>query len=285
MPHPERREEICEECEGLGWVMRDDGGAGAARRCDCRKQRVADRRLEAAGIPERYAVCTLDGFRTARADSPDIPSGPLLKAHVRARRYVDRFPEHRELGLLFTGPPGVGKTHLAVAILSDVVRRYGVRGRFVDFTSLVHEIQTTFDPGSQTSKAAILDPVMEADVLVLDELGAQKPTEWVQNVLYLIINTRYTERRPTLFTTNYRVPQERPAARETARGAESGGEPGSHRSLDRGADPSPDPFGLLEHRISPQLVSRLYEMTEVLRLHAVDDYRREIKSRERHLVG
>ena len=269
--------EGCPECGGRGWKVVPDGGAGTAVRCDCAKRQRSQTYLQIAGIPERYRHCRLHSFQT---DSTHRRSAAQkLAAHATCRRYVDEFfdldeQRNRASGLIFIGPPGVGKTHLAAAVLAEVVERYQVKGRFVDFTTLLHQIQSTFDPGSGTSKHKILDPVINAELLVLDELGAQKPTEWVMNTLYLVINTRYTERRPTLFTTNYRLdtkPAKAPPVEaepvDTFRRRDASP---TRRAVER-------EFSDLGERISPQLVSRLFEMAEPILLGGTD-YRQVVRT-------
>ena len=266
----------CPECGGRGWVVEADGGAGSARPCGCRRVDDKGRLLAAAGIPPLYQRCTLENFKTAAATPAEADQ--LVRALALCRRYVDDFLRDdggfRESGLLFVGQPGVGKTHLATAVLSELIRRYGVRGRFVDFTSLVHRIQSTFDPSSDASKHQVLDPIARCELLVLDELGAQQPSEWVKNTLYLILNTRYTRRLTTLFTTNFRLSS---AGEGAARHA---GREYEQDHLKPNADRSPAaPAYLLEHRIGPGLVSRLYEMARVVRIES-GDFRREVKMQQ-----
>lgn len=253
---------VCPRCEGRGWEVAKDGGAGTARRCSCFKKGLAGTLLEAARLPRRYTGCRLANFDIRHQD-PGV-RGQLQKALADSQRYVDGFLREdgtfRSAGLIYVGPPGAGKTHLAAAVLVELIQSYRISGRFADFTSLIHQIQSSFDPKSSESKREVLDPVINAPLLVLDELGSQKPTPWVQDILYLIINTRYNERRPTFFTTNYSLDTPRTSA----------------RSLDRGADLMPvgEP---LSRRIEARLVSRLCEMARPILLDSVSDHRREVK--------
>jgi len=255
----------CARCGGRGWIRVEDAGAGAARPCDCVRERRAPAFLEAAGIPPRYADCAIRNFRTA------TPS--LLEARQACVRYVEEFfslDGRTDAGLLLMGPPGVGKTHLAVATLKELIGRFSVRGRFLDFTSFISRLQATFDGDSEETRRSLIAPVVSADVLVFDELAAQKMTPFVQDLLYLIVNGRYARKLPTLFTTNFRIdPPARSSAPANGRGADEG------LPWDLSVRPSSE-HDLLANRLPPALVSRVVEMTRPLVL-AAEDYRKRLQ--------
>ncbi len=142
------------------------------------------------------------------------------------------------------GTCGVGKTHLSVAILRGLIEK-GVSCLFYEFGSLLKEIQNSYNVVSQNSELKVLAPVFEADVLVLDELGASKPTDWVRDTMMQVINTRYNDKKLTIFTTNY-LDSRRSERDET-----------------------------LEDRISVRLRSRIYEMCKTMQIEG-DDYRQRL---------
>jgi DNA replication protein DnaC len=190
----------CPLCNGTGWKA-IDGAAGRVMRCDCWREEMTSKLIAASRVPRRYEHCDLATFATYENES-------LEKALVRSQRMVEAFPVV-DRGLFFLGPPGVGKTHLAVAILKQIMLTTGARGLFYDTRDLLRVIRSTYDPVVRTTEIQILQPVMEADLLVLDDLGAEKTSEWVEETLNLIVNTRYNERRITIFTSNYEdIPDE-----------------------------------------------------------------------------
>ena len=185
----------CARCDGTEWQSIDVDGVRRVERCVCWQERVTAQLLDTARIPPRYARCTLDNFLV-------YPNEKLLAALTKARRFADEFPAVQK-GLCIVGSPGIGKTHLAVSVLRRLVVEKQVRGLFYDVRELLRLIRSTYNPVIRTAEMDILRPVMTTEVLLLDDLGAEKPSEWVEETMNLIVNTRYNERRITIFTTNF----------------------------------------------------------------------------------
>jgi len=228
----------CAACGGLGWILENVDGRKLARSCSCRDGLLRSERVEAAGIPERYRDCRFENFSDTNLS--------LKKAKSVAREFVDTWPAV-DAGLLLLGPSGRGKTHLACAILSELVANKGVAGLYVDFSDLLMKIQTSFRPDADLSKESILQPMAEVEVLVLDELGASKPHPWVLDVLYNLLNTRYNRKRVTIVTSNF---EDEPDAASGER--------------DR-----------LEDRVGSRIRSRLFEMCLMITMRG-DDFRRTV---------
>ena len=239
--------ETCVRCLGTGFEIVTRDGREFAQPCTCRRPgasagAVGDVLL-ACRIPPRYEECTLENF------TPGNPS--LAAALEKAVAFCAGYPHlgaDEGLGILFSGDNGVGKTHLAVAMLRELAAAKGVRGQFWDFHELIREIKSSYDPETKTTELQVLSPVVEMDVLLLDDLGAWKMTDWMNDTLFSILNSRYMAKRPTLITTNYQD-----ATREEALAAD----PLRRREF-------------LVERIGQRLRSRLMEMCLVVRLQGGD---------------
>ena len=185
----------CAICDDTGWKAIEVNGVSRVVRCDCWREKAVRQQLSVAGIPQKYRRCTFDNFQT-HYDS-------LRAAAQRARRFVNEFPVFpgSRHSLIFVGSFGVGKTHLAVATLKEVIAKGG-RGYFFEVADLLKRVRDTYFGRGDDSELGVLDPVLHADLLVLDDLGEEKSSEWVQETLAHLVNVRYSENRATLFTTN-----------------------------------------------------------------------------------
>ena len=278
----------CPICQGSGWrvVERTAEGAQAlsldkpntaavgepkmvwAIPCDCTTGDRTERALARARVPERYRHCDFENFETDN-EIENVPreqlqawNRSLTQAKLVVTRFAEEFPLGSEHGLLLIGPCGVGKTHLAVAALKEIVLR-GHTGLFYDYRELLKEIQDSYNAESQATEMGVLEPVLTTEVLVLDDVGSSKPSSWALETVGHVLNTRYNKKRVTLLTTNFldfdaNMNAASPAASRVA---------GLRAPIIEDS---------LTERVGKRIRSRLYEMCRTVEISAAD-YRKEIR--------
>lgn len=243
----------CVHCGGSGWVVVEKGGLSAAKRCDCDVAEAAGKLESKAAIPPLYQAASLDNFLTP----PDGPSRTAMNQVLNiVRTFAREYPMSDKPGLLFIGSPGIGKTHLAVAVLRRLLDR-GFDGTFFDYQNLLDNIRRGYDPNSGQASREAYQTAMETGVLLLDDLGAHRVTDWVEDTITSIITYRCNNRLPLIATTNLPDPD------------------AGFNLVERD---SLSPSGImykasLSDRIGSRARSRLFEMCRVIKMPEVGDYR------------
>ncbi len=239
----EEIQELCPVCAGTGWEVLTEGSTSTARRCQCSISVDMDKLYISARIPPRYAGCDFETY---------IPqSFNQGKIKTLVMNYAEDYPlldeeTFRERSLLFTGGAGRGKTHLGVAVVKALLRK-SVPCLFVDFHELLSEIRSSYDEISQTSEYEILRPILNVEILLLDDLGSIRMTDWMQDTVFHIINLRYNQRKPLIVTSNLAMEGSKTSGQET-----------------------------LQERLGYRVVSRLYEMCTTVELDG-PDYRKDVR--------
>jgi DNA replication protein DnaC len=257
------------------WVL--DEVTGEARPCRCREQRVrkAVSGGIGTGIGRRFLEVSFDR-------EPIVSLDPIVLRQVRA--FVRSIDEHLDggRGVWFDGPVGTGKTSLAILVAKaakDAGRSYAV----YPVPRLLAEIKRTFDRDASDTYLGFFRRLCTVDVLVLDDLGAEKQTEWVLEQLYSIVNERWQDRRSIVVTTN--IPDADPEAparllqasardlREAAARADGRDAEDLRRIVDRveqvtarvaelDVESNYDPILRLRRQIGARTVSRLVEICD-----------------------
>ena len=249
-------ETACPICGGTGWREVAGSRERTVVRCECRVKGRAERLLAAAKIPARYEHCELSTFKYDPENPEDAKLG---KAKLAAGRFVEEYPVEKT-GLLFVGTVGVGKTHLAVGIIKALIRDKGVPCLFCDYRELLKSIQNSYNATVQATEMEVLRPVFDAEVLVLDELGAVRSTEWVFDTLNYILNSRYNDNKTTIITTNFPDKPEQENLDDSVSISQTAAAKAARRET-------------LGDRIGERMRSRLHEMCKFVDIEGCRDYR------------
>lgn len=331
----------CTKCGGTGWKiiegdrevspsiarvpkfssddsMRAFDPPRAAIACECVEAEQSARARDRARIPVRYEHCDFASFETdVYEDTVDGESynQNLARGKLVVEGFTRDFPSSGDVGLLLLGSVGVGKTHLAVAAAKQLIVR-GHQVLFCDYRELLKEIQGSYNPTNQATEAGVLEPVLDAEILILDDLGASKPSNWALETIGHILTSRYNEKRTTILTANYLddstyKPIVQPSSLDSRLNSQLASTQNDLNSLDTANQP-PDPNDLfaarregrptgssrenrasfrlpngeslpsnredtLTERIGARIRSRLYEMCRTVLIHA-PDFRKRVRN-------
>lgn len=254
-------ETLCPLCGGTGWKeVGNDTNLRQVARCDCALSGRVQRLITQAHIPARYEHCEFSDFSTDFRGA----DGSLEAAKLIAQKFAAGYPlENDGRGLLFVGAVGVGKTHLAAAVLKELLRK-GIPCLFCDYRDLLKQVQNSYNPSVQITEMELLRPIFETEVVLLDELGAVKPTDWVWDTVSHILNTRYNDKRTTVITTNF--PDLPPAPTKP-----------DNEPIDRFKAKRAAREETLGDRIGERMWSRLHEMCKKVEITG-QDFRQNVKS-------
>ena len=234
----------CSRCGGSGTVfLENERGYRYLERCGlCGMVRLKIRRYNNAKIPSKYA-----GVLQSDDIDPRDPSQYDAMTYVKS--FVDKYPAKR--GFLLMGGPGLAKTRLAVGAIAELTLQKAVECVFTDFFFLLADLRKAYSEG--TPENEIIGPLVNAEILVIDEMGKGKSSEWEQNILDQLISKRYNSSKKTLVTTNY-------VARESL------------------PEKSKNRTEILEDRVGERIASRLYEMCTPLFIEGSDYRKNEISA-------
>lgn len=191
------KEANCKICQDSGWVLIKVKEREIARPCKCRQNEMQILNANNSNIPSRFLGTELKSYFPENNKSQ-------AKAKKAAEKFIADFPTNAT-GLLFQGGTGVGKTRLLCCIGNQLIKEKNVEVAYIDWNDLAREMKSGEDAASRdfANISQLIQRLAQINLLLFDELGASRPSPWVEDNIYYLINRRYNEKRLTIFASNF----------------------------------------------------------------------------------
>lgn len=245
-------EQVCSKCGGTGFIIVERGEISGAEPCDCRAYGRAAKLADQSQIPPLYRNASFENFVVPN-DNP-VARRELTTVLLGVKQFVRDFPNEKRPGLLLIGETGCGKTHLAVAALREIIAK-GFEGLFCNYQTLLNSIRSGYDSTSNSSDREAYRTALDSEVLLLDDLGAHRVSDWVEDTVTSIVTYRCDNRKALIATTNMPDPD------------------AGSVTIQRSALDKPEYRRTLAEQIGARARSRLFEMCTVIRMPLIEDYR------------
>lgn len=200
----------CDKCKGTGFYLyTDENGYEFARECDCGllKRDKQARMLEFANIPKAFEDYRLKNFRVDVYRDKDSKAN--ISNVVKAIKYwLENLETMLERGkglFIFSNTKGSGKTRIAVSVANELMEKHNIFVKFATSMQVINEIKASWDREKETSESRLLEQLISAEVLVIDDFGVEEVKGWIAERFYHIINGRYINKKVTIFTSNVSV--------------------------------------------------------------------------------
>lgn len=188
-----------------GWISyTDENGCSVAKECECMKSRKLNSRLAFANIPDAFKDVSLSNFKSSVYKKDESKEDIKIVVGI-VKKYLESIDDNIEQGMglyIYSKTKGSGKTRLAVSLANELIEKYNIQVKFATSPQILNEIRSTWDRNSEYAESTLLDALSTAKVLIIDDFGTEEIRGWINDKYYSIINQRYINKKPTLFTSN-----------------------------------------------------------------------------------
>ena len=196
--------DVCPICHGDEWVLEIIGGKEVATPCICRAKAIQKRRMAFAELPDGLSDIRLASFSISVYTNEESRQKARIACQI-VKEYLNMFEDAKRNGMglyICSETKGSGKTRMAASIANELMEKHNTQVKFSTSMRILTEIRRSYEPGTVMTESQLLSALSTAEVLIIDDFGTERVTDWVKDKFYEIINSRYVDKKATIFTSN-----------------------------------------------------------------------------------